>query len=430
MPFRPHRWLASLLAAGMMPLASFAGKAPPAWVGAFPHDPDKYIGIGRADKRSHPGDYREAAQAAALAQISREISVQVKAENTATQREDASGWEETYAQRVNTLSRNELTGYELAGVHETPEEFWALYTLEKEGFRRSLDEKETRFEEWLERESEALERELAGRRIQSAVDRYARIRKEYSDVYQANPLLSGRTSAIPARYGAVSWKMESISGNAKLVFKPAVWTYSLTQGRAHLVQIGLIVGTSKEKWTGPLGLTLENRAHADSGICRIETDPEGWLDLSLPFRECGLKPGTWRVGWAGAGKPEVHADIRAEWVPIELGLVILAEGVTVTREWKAQVENMVRGTTYPGFRVVPGNSAARSLQVRMREAALDSLEGMFFTSMRAEVSIPGISGPMEIRGKAGHADKARAESRAIRDFAEALRLIPLSRSSR
>jgi hypothetical protein len=437
MPFRPHRWLASLLAAGMMPLASFAGKAPPAWVGAFPHDPDRYIGIGRADKRSHPGDYREVAQAEALAQISREISVQVKAENTATQREDASGWEENYAQRVNTLSRNELTGHELAGVHETSEEFWALYTLEKEGFRRSLDEKEARFGEWLERESEALERELAGRRIQSAVDRFKRIGKEYETSYEGNPLLSGRTSAIPARYGAVSWKVEANAGSAELAAIPDVWTYSLAQGRkmksgngiseggeSGRVEVVLLDGKNKEKWKGPLSLTIRNRSDAMARECRVETDAEGGLDLERPFRECGLKAGLWRVEWTGTGGRKVYADVRAEWKRMDLGIVVRAEGVSGQDETIARFKEALAGTRNPAFRVVQAAGSSPCLEVRILELSHDSLEGMHFQSLRAEVSIPGLAEALVVRGKSGHADKVRARSRAIADFIKALEGIP------
>lgn len=64
----------------------------------------------------------------------------------------------------------------------------------------------------------------------------------------------------------------------------------------------------------------------------------------------------------------------------------------------------------------------------MREVSLDSLEGMYFSSLRAEVSIPGVSGPMEVRGKAGHADKARAKTRVLQDFTKAMQGNPWKQS--
>ncbi len=346
--------------------------------------------------------------------------MRVKAENSATQREDAAGWEETYAQRVSTLSRNELTGYALAGVHETTEEFWALYTLEKEVFRRSLDEKASRFGEWLEREAVALDGELADRRIQSAVERFARIRKEYEASYEGNPLMSGRSFAIPARYGEVSGKVESIVGRAELA-APAVWSFSLQQGP---VGISLIDGRSKEKWKGPLSLTLENLMDARGGACRVETDAEGRLDLDRAFRECGMRAGMWRIGWTGAKGRAVYADVRAEWKRLDLGLLVRSEGVSGHVETIARIKESLAGIRNSAFRVVPGNEALPCLEVRLKEVSQDSLDGMHFATLRAEISIPGTYESRVVRGKSGHADKERARARAIADFVKTLEGFP------
>ena len=408
----------------MLPLASFAGKVPPAWIGAFPHDPDRYIGIGRMDKRSHPGDYRELAQASALAQISREIWVQVKAENATTQRESAGGWEEHYAGRVSTVSRNELSGHVLAGVHETTEEFWTLYTLEKEVVRKTLDGKETRIGEWLEREAAALEAELSERRIQSAVERFERIRKEYGTAYEANPLLYGRATAIPSRYAALSRKMESILGRVELMTAPKAWTYSLLQAREAKADTGtrvtLVNAKTMEKWKGPLKLRVENRMDAKTGACRVETDAEGRLDLTGPFLECGLKAGIWRVSWTESEGREMHVDVGAEWNRMDLGLAVSWEGAPGAEDWAEDLERALAESSHPHYRIVTKRAAPYSLIITMREVSLVSLEGIYFSSLCAEVSIPGVSGPMEVPGKAGHADKARAKTRALQDFTKAM----------
>src|SRR6185436_7962452 len=108
---------------------------------SFPHDPDAWCGVGHVEKRAHPRDYRAAAQAEALAHISREISVRVRTENSSAETEDALGREESFSRKTRSESRAELTGYRLAGVYETPEDFWVCYTLDKEEYRRALAER-------------------------------------------------------------------------------------------------------------------------------------------------------------------------------------------------------------------------------------------------------------------------------------------------
>ncbi|MDB5103663.1 MAG: hypothetical protein JWP91_1352, partial [Fibrobacteres bacterium] len=155
----------------------------PAWVERFPFDPERYTGIGHADKRAYPGDYRDRAQASALAQISREISVRVTSENEATLTENPGGREETFSQHTSTVSGNPLEGYRLEGVYETSGEFWAWYSLDKERYRQSLEEQARAFYDWLEREAAAVDAALEAGRIQEAVDRYGGLRTAYRTEY-------------------------------------------------------------------------------------------------------------------------------------------------------------------------------------------------------------------------------------------------------
>ena len=70
----------------------------------------------------------------------------------------------------------------------------------------------------------------------------------------------------------------------------------------------------------------------------------------------------------------------------------------------------------PYYAVVSAG-AAQTLEVRVREVAVDSLEGLYFTTVRGSLRLPGAPGNVEVSGKAGHADRARSLGRALRDFA-------------
>jgi hypothetical protein len=455
MPRPPGRRERLLLLLALLPALLRAEAPPPSWVERFPHDPDRYIGIGRADKRSHPGDYRELAQTAALAQISREISVEVKAENTATQTESGKAWEDAYAQRISTATRNELTGYLLEEVYETGTGFWALYSLDKDVFRKSLDEKERRFAAWLDGEAAALDSDLEARRIQMALDRLERIRKEYETAWLGHPLLRNRSGGIPERYAAASGKVETAVRRAMLSVTPSAWTFSLAPRPAHRkdrapngagglpsgAAVFLSDAASGARWKGPLSLTLTERFQPEKGPCEVETDAEGRLDLAHPFLECGLDPGAWRLSWMGPGGRDVHIEVEADWARTEMALSIQpdrirpdgirADGIPV-----AGLQAALAGMKSPYCAIVPGAPGGRPiLEVGIREVTLDSLDGVYFSSLRAVVTVPGLGGPLEVRGKAGHADKDRAKARAIADFVKAVeglatgnRLVPRSGS--
>jgi hypothetical protein len=55
---------------------------------------------------------------------------------------------------------------------------------------------------------------------------------------------------------------------------------------------------------------------------------------------------------------------------------------------------------------------------------LDSLEGMHFASIRADVTLPGGETAIEVSGKSGHADPERARELAILDFLKRLERLP------
>lgn len=404
-------------------------EAPPSWVKSFPYDPRLYVGIGRGDKTKHPGEYRERAQASALAQISREISIQLKAENVSTRSEDAFGQAETFDQKISASSRNELTGYELADVHETETAYWVLYTLDKENFQRSLDEREKRFGLWLEGEATALESELEGRRLQQAMDRYERVAAKYASAFANDPLIRNRSAGIPSRYMALGEKIGSASRGLKLVSGSSAWVMDYrdfsASNQARPVDISLVDGKSGEKWKGPLSLSLSNLRSPGSPPCRVETGEEGNLDLASAFLGCGMRPGSWKVTWKERDGRMIRLDVKAALIPMDISVKISGKAAEAGNI-RAGLEEELTAANGPFFNFISGQAPLPLLEIEIRELAMDSLEGMYFTSIRGSARYPGMPKASEIRGKAGHADKVRSQTRALRDFARQVAALPES----
>jgi hypothetical protein len=418
-----RRVIAVALLAGLLPRAPLGGEVRPAWVEKFPHDPGQYIGIGRGDKKNHPREYREMAQSAALAQISREISIRLETESSSRQAEDAGGWREAYSQNIAGSSRNELSGYRLADVYETEGEYWVCYSLDKEKFRQSLEERARRLADWLGREQAALHSELQARRIQKAMDRFSRIRKAYEASHSGDPLSRPSSSAIPARYGEISEKMRTLAREMRLATAPANWTLDFRNGPAVKnpvrAEVHLVGGSTREKWQGPLSLSITNRNFPESAPCRVETGAEGELDLAHAFLDCGLKPGLWRVTWSGPENHLVAMDVRAELIKMEIGLAVRGMGAA-GGDLPARLDHELTGLDSPYYHIVSGLAVPPSLEIHLREVAVDSLDGMYFTTIRGDARFPGMPAATEVSGKSGHVDKDRSRARAIRDFAGAI----------
>lgn len=439
---------ASALVAVMLPLPLVAGGGRPAWVDRFPRDPEVYAGIGRADKRKHPDTYRDLARDAALAQISREISVEVASTAVSARSEDAAGPEESFSARTITLSRNSLAGYRLEGVHETPDEFWAYYALDKETFRAALDAKEKRLAAWMEAEAASLSGDLDARRLQAAADRYARLLAAYATEFSGDPLLKSRASPLPAAMDSMSATFAAAMRGLRLESVPARWEFTAyaepgAPGSAAVPPRVSLIDGAGGKWAGPFSLILSDRfgpkflpdrLGRESASCRMDTDAEGLLapDPEWAFLACGLEPGRWSVSWLG---PEGHAArtyVESILRKRDLGLVVSAAGDGADPAGKSMAKRAAEdlgralvGTQGRFHRIVGGN-AFPVVEIQIREAALDSLEGFFFATLRADALFPDSPGPVAVRGKAGHADKSRAWARAEGDFARALNALALT----
>lgn len=396
------------------------GATPPAWVRQFPHDPDRYLGIGHGDKRAHPRDYRERAQAAALAQISREIRVRIRAESRSAQVEDGSGWGDAFTQTVRAESRADLEGCERAAVHETESDYWVLYALDKTAWRASREAEARALESWLAREGAALERDLEARRLQAAADRWTEIRVQYRERYldRAPPPPS---EGLPGRYAALEARLGEAIRGAVLSVEPADWSFDFTAPKPNAVPgagLSLADAATGIPWRGPFRVRLAPRGSRPGGeaaACLVSTDAEGRLDPVMSLEACGLGSGAWTLAWGPLESP-ARADVSVEVIRAEAGLSLHAPAPGADPDFLARLRAGLAGLGHPRWRVVPGLAAACSLEVRLREIAVDSLDGMRFATVRGRIRFPGGS-VAEAAGKAGHADRGRALERALRDFA-------------
>lgn len=395
------------------------GATPPAWVRQFPQDPDRYLGIGHGDKRAHPRDYRERAQAAALAQISREISVRVRAESRSVQEEDASGWGDSWSQAVRAESQADLEGCERAAAHETESDYWVLYALDKAAWRAGREAEARRLEAWLEREGAALDRDLEARRLQAAADRWTDVGVEYRERYLAR-VPPPPAPELPGRYAALEARLRVALRGAVLSVEPSGWILDYSgpvPSGGSAARISLVDAATGLPWRGPFRVRLAPRGGAGPAPCLASTDAEGRLDPRQAMVSCGLASGAWTLAWGSLESPAT-ADLSVEVIRAEAGLALHAPvpgAGPASPDFLARLRAGLAGLDHPRWKVVPGLAAACSLEVRLREVAVDSLDGMRFATVRGRVRLPG-GRAVEAAGKAGHADPGRALERALRDF--------------
>jgi hypothetical protein len=430
-------------AEGAAPAGSAAG-GPPAWISSYSPDPDAYIGIGRADKRGHPEDYRDLAQAQALAHISREISVHVEAANQSTWKESGKVRDDAFIQRIATSTRNTLTGYRLAGTYETADAFWALYVLDKEAYLSSRKESELRFATWLAGEADAIESDLDDLRLQAAADRFTRLGRAYDSACAIGPFPGTRPASMHARFRTVSTRVRAASAAADMILRPSAWSFSLVprNPEANFAEVLLRSRDGNREWSGPFSLSLTNVRYPGKA-CRVETDRNGRFDLRRPFLECGLEPGRWRIVWRGPNRDAAHSvtaeadaahSLRAEtdvsWKPAEAILRFRSEDTRIPEATLERLRESISASRGKAYRISrsaasgPSPSGEAVLDVRVKAMTLDSLEGMHFASVRADVTLPGTESAVEVGGESGHADPERARGLAILDFLKRLERMP------
>lgn len=440
---RPRMRSAAALS-GLLAAAAVLRAAPPSWVSAFPRDTDAYVGIGRGDKRLDPSRYRETAQAEALAQIAREIAVELRSETRRVREEDEGGWRESYRQEVTAASRIDLAGYVLADAYETADAFWVLYTLDKQAFRSLREGRAADFLAWTRRQAEAAEASLAGGRFQEASDRLDSVLVRYRTAYAGDAWQQAHFPEPEARVAALGERIAEAMRGLALSGAADPWVLDWRSGAASAVEMRLepgIAGRGSGAGTAAaeaLTVWISQAGSRGPAACRAETDARGRLDLAEPARRCGLGPGLWRVEWRAPGgrvlalerrvavrKRDLHVTLQGgDGEPAPRGsaregaLARLREELALIDDLRFRVAAVapdVRGgRSGPGIPASPGTQA---LDIRLLEAAADTLEGMHFTALRGRIRFPDGGGTEDIVGESGHADPERSLRKAAADFA-------------
>lgn len=112
-----------------------AGDKQPAWVGERPVNPFFYTGIGMAFK-SNNTDYRQIAKENALQDLSSEITVNISSEVLVNVIEDADSIVEELRSQIQSKTKANLEGYELAGNWDGENEYWIYYRLSKDKYTK------------------------------------------------------------------------------------------------------------------------------------------------------------------------------------------------------------------------------------------------------------------------------------------------------
>lgn len=142
----------------------FAGDERPAWVNERPVHSLYYIGIGSASKTDNAQDYRKVAKDDALQDLSSEIQINISGEFIRTLTEQGGAIEDDIRSMVQTKTRANLEGYDLAGSWENDDEYWVYYRLSKDLHKKLKKGRETKAKHL------ALDMYLKGRESEKARD--------------------------------------------------------------------------------------------------------------------------------------------------------------------------------------------------------------------------------------------------------------------
>ena len=101
----------------------------PAWVQNYPVIEGYYVGIGIADKSTHPEEFIQVAQQNALQNLSTQIKVNIATESVFLQMEREYGFEEEFKSNIKVKADEYIEGYEMAGTFTQKNEYWVYYRL-------------------------------------------------------------------------------------------------------------------------------------------------------------------------------------------------------------------------------------------------------------------------------------------------------------
>lgn len=120
----------------------------PNWVNSYPISESHYVGIGIADKSSHPQDYIQIAQQNALQNLMSQIKVTISSESVFLQMDRDYGYEEDFKSNIQVKANDILEGYELVSTYNQNNEYWVYYQLDKTLYAESRN---ARIEEAIEK---------------------------------------------------------------------------------------------------------------------------------------------------------------------------------------------------------------------------------------------------------------------------------------
>nr|MBC8410108.1 LPP20 family lipoprotein [Paracoccaceae bacterium] len=103
----------------------------PTWVKEHPVSADYYIGIGIADKSTHPTNYIQIAQQNSLQNLASQIKVTIATQSVFIQMEREYGFEEEFKSDIQIKAQEHLEGYEQMGSHTESNSYWVYYRLSK-----------------------------------------------------------------------------------------------------------------------------------------------------------------------------------------------------------------------------------------------------------------------------------------------------------
>lgn len=119
----------------------------PTWVKEHPVSADYYIGIGIADKSTHPTNYIQIAQQNSLQNLASQIKVTIATQSVFIQMEREYGFEEEFKSDIQIKAQEHLEGYEQMGSHTESNSYWVYYRLSKTKY---AEVRQARMEEAME----------------------------------------------------------------------------------------------------------------------------------------------------------------------------------------------------------------------------------------------------------------------------------------
>lgn len=113
----------------------------PDWVQSKPFNATYYYGIGNVNTRIHAVDYQQVAKSKALEDLASEIEVTIDAQSVLHQKETNIAFIENYEATTRVDVQNNISDYEVVDSWNNQNEYWILYRLSKEEYRRTEQEK-------------------------------------------------------------------------------------------------------------------------------------------------------------------------------------------------------------------------------------------------------------------------------------------------